>query len=254
MSKTRPLRLYLIRHGESVANVDWREFARTNDQHIALTERGREQARLTGEFLKSYLPGTGASAKETRLWNSPYRRTRDTAAAIKQMAGLCIGDSREDIALVEQQMGLFDGIGMDQWAETFPREHRSFGRHEEGNGNFFGRAPQGESAFDVSLRVRILFPEFHRHYREDGISTVVIVAHGGLLRVLAMQWLHKSPEWYLEQEYSPNAAVRLIEGQTDHGYIFVPEVAGAPGESPVATHEKPHIDAFMDQPESETAA
>lgn len=98
------LRVLLVRHGQSQANVDWGENKRQPDHAIELTDDGHDQARQCGEFLAEYFATTRHSAgagrflhhnvncdylegpkkciKRIRLWHSPYVRTRQTALGI----------------------------------------------------------------------------------------------------------------------------------------------------------------------------
>lgn len=63
-------KFFLIRHGESWANVG---LATTDPRNIALTPRGHEQARQIAAFLKDYTP-------LNLLVTSAYVRTQQTAA------------------------------------------------------------------------------------------------------------------------------------------------------------------------------
>lgn len=85
------MRIFLVRHGMSRANVDWSENRKVADHAIELTEEGKEQAKKAGEFLSTYfykhltqytsdslLGPTRARFPKIRIWNSPYQRTRQT--------------------------------------------------------------------------------------------------------------------------------------------------------------------------------
>lgn len=85
------MRIFLVRHGMSRANVDWSENRRVADHAIELTEEGKEQAKGAGEFLAEYffkhlttyqseaiLGPTRVKFPKIRIWNSPYMRTRQT--------------------------------------------------------------------------------------------------------------------------------------------------------------------------------
>ena len=84
------MQLYLIRHAEAEAGVD--------DAARPLSQRGREQIRQMGRFLRK----NGALAA-TEFWHSPLVRARDTAvrlvkqlklrARLVQVAGLRYSDN-----------------------------------------------------------------------------------------------------------------------------------------------------------------
>src|SRR5688572_6545354 len=46
-----PRRIYIIRHGESIGNVDEKAYAKVPDNKIELTERGKQQASVAGQRL-----------------------------------------------------------------------------------------------------------------------------------------------------------------------------------------------------------
>jgi len=71
-------RLLLVRHGESVGN-QLQRFAVTPD--VPLTDRGREQARTTGEWLRTHHAPRVVST-------SPFARARETAAIIAAVLGV----------------------------------------------------------------------------------------------------------------------------------------------------------------------
>lgn len=97
------MRIFLVRHGQSMANADWNTNKEVADHAIPLSEEGRKQPLAAGAFLsewfESHLLGEPSEATverddrvhrfqsphtipRIRLWHSPYRRTRETAAGI----------------------------------------------------------------------------------------------------------------------------------------------------------------------------
>lgn len=229
------MRIFLVRHGESLGNVDPLVHATTADHAVPLSERGHEQGREAGRRLAAYLaehsgaepggaePGGADRARarpHMRLWVSPYLRTRQTADALQETAGAWITDRVEHVLLCEQQWGLFDGVPEGELAERFPREFAHYDMQARFGGKFWARMPQGESRFDVAQRIHQAFGTFHRDAQAHGIRHLVVICHGVTLRAFVMMWCHLSPEW-LEQEPNPgNAAIRLIERGEDRGYVF----------------------------------
>lgn len=98
-------RIILIRHGESLGNIDERAYVTTADWRIPLTERGREQARSAGKKVASHLAFTDGQAGEPIndskgkifFYVSPYLRTRQTLREIlREVDPECIVGIRED--------------------------------------------------------------------------------------------------------------------------------------------------------------
>ena len=211
------MHIFLIRHGESVANTGENLVRRIPDHLVPLTERGREQARKTGEWLAEYCREKGIDLSRARIWQSPFVRTRETAAEFNEALG--ITDIREDITLTEQQFGLFDAITDEERRTVYPNEYAEYMRQINNFGRFYARLPMGESPFDVAIRVHQFMGTIYRDYEKHGIDTLFVFTHGTTLRTFLLRWFHYSTEWY-EQERNPkNCMIREIIDSTDLGYI-----------------------------------
>lgn len=218
------MRILLVRHGQSLANVDPDVYGHTADHAISLSRPGIVQAAAAGQriadFYDSHPDYSAASPPHVRMWVSPYLRARQTADGIQQAAGHWITDRREHVLLVEQQFGLFDGIPDDELATTHPHAFAHYQKCVQFNGKFWARMPLGESRFDVASRVHQAFGSFQRDREYHGITDLVVVCHGVTLRAFVMMWCHFSPEWFEAEPNPKNGAIRLIEGSTDRGYLF----------------------------------
>jgi 2,3-bisphosphoglycerate-dependent phosphoglycerate mutase len=215
------MRILLVRHGESMGNIDPVVHATTADHAVPLSDRGQEQARAAGEQIARYYETTAAGEKRhVRLWLSPYRRTRETADALAATADPWITDRVEHILLCEQQFGLFDGLTDAQMRERFPHEKTYFDLQCRFGGKFWARMPQGESRFDVAQRIHQAFGTFQRDAVQHGIRDIVVICHGVTLRAFVMMWCHLSPEWFEAEPNPANCAIRLIDHGVDKGYLF----------------------------------
>ncbi len=234
------MRILLVRHGESQANVDRRILKRQPDHSVGLTNVGRQQAERAGIFLGKWFIADGMPAASPlwwtsrhtvtgkfpfRLWVSPYQRTRETAdvlleAMLKDSGAVPESGRREHVALAEQQYGLFDGLSDEELAEQFPKEFGHYKLHESFEGRYWSRYPMGESRYDVSLRVHESFGTFRRDEEKHGIETIVIVAHGTTNRAFLQQWLHHPWEWFESEPNPANCSIRLIDNKEDKGYIY----------------------------------
>jgi 2,3-bisphosphoglycerate-dependent phosphoglycerate mutase len=218
------MKIFLVRHGESLANIHPTIYQKTADFGVPLSGRGLEQAAVAGTKLAEYFLEDHVRSP-IRLWTSPYRRTRETAHQIVQYCRdditdvSLITDCREHINLCEQQFGLFDGIPEEELPQRFPAEHALYRKCEEHGGRFWARMPLGESRFDVAVRVHQAFGTFQRDAEKHGIENIVVVCHGVTMRAFIMQWLHLTPEWFDAEKNPKNCAIRLIDGNEDCGYI-----------------------------------
>ena len=209
-------RIFLVRHGQSLANIDKAVHFNTADHAIPLSDLGHKQAVEAGGYLHRYIGGK----YQCRLWNSPYLRTRQTAEGIERGSTGIIQDRKEHINLCEQQFGLFDGLEDDELAQRFPAEFEYYRKCEADQGRFWARMPLGESRFDVSIRVHQAFGTFHRDCDKYGVDNIIVVCHGVTLRAFVMQWLHLTPEWFDAERNPGNCWIRLIEEGEDKGYIY----------------------------------
>lgn len=102
-----PKRIILLRHGESLGNVDETSYANIPDWKIPLTRRGERQSLKAGEDLLHLCKG------ETLFtYTSPYMRTMETWNIMKEFfnegeADLKLVGTRQEPRLAEQQFGNF---------------------------------------------------------------------------------------------------------------------------------------------------
>ena len=148
--------LYFVRHGESMWNVEDKICGATD---VPLTERGHEQAVMTGrKFVEM-----GLHADE--ILYSPLIRAADTAKHISGITGI---PARVEPRLIEQNFGIWEG--------TSPRNSRAF---FEAKQNFINSFGTGESMFRVAARIYGLLDELKM---SDKIY--MIVAHNGIVRFI----------------------------------------------------------------------
>ena len=219
---TRPLRLFLVRHGQSAANLDQSMNVRLPDHSIQLSPEGHDQARAAGKALADYLSASSSSGP-VRILCSPYERTRQTSAAIEAVLsehGIRY-DKREAVELRELEFGLFDGVPDEDMPLMFPREYEHYNKHVRVSGEFFAQMPQGESRCQVAERVKGVFGTLLRDAvaeRADSIRDFVLVTHGVTLRCIRMQWMHYLWEWFEQQQNPNNASIQVIEGVPGQSY------------------------------------
>lgn len=214
------MRIFLIRHGESIQNTR-ENFTNLPDNKVSLTQKGHEEADQCGKFLKEYCEKNNVNLSNATLFVSPYERTRQTAADINKHLG--IKDIKEDVALIEHQYGLFDNIEEDEQGEKYPDEYKLYQRYYNNEGKFFIKYPQGESPLDVALRARIFIETLYRDIA-GGKEDFFIVSHGTFIRAFLLSYFHYSPEWFNAERNMKNCSVRLIEkidGKNfDRDYIY----------------------------------
>lgn len=192
----RPRRIILVRHGESVGNVDESAYTRVADPKIALTEKGKAQAEECGKRIRQMIDQNELDADwQVYFYVSPYTRTLQTL----QFLGRAFDRSRiagvtKEPRLREQDFGNFQ----DREKMRVEKAVRLL------YGRFFYRFPNGESAADVydritgfreTLRADIDHGRFQPPGQRSQNMNIVMVSHGLTLRVFLMRWY----KWTVEQ-------------------------------------------------------
>ncbi len=189
----------LVRHGESEANVGRASPQELGDHNIALTDRGRAQARAAGVALgRGFLEGA-------QVYCSPYRRTRETLDALCLGAGYERGAAAlrvfEDPRLREVEHGYFDYEAQ--------REDRAL------HGWFYYRFRGGESPADCYDRTSGFLDSLMRQVERKRARRVLIVSHGLTIRCFVMRFLHLTVEEFEALANPGNAAIITI-GPKEH--------------------------------------
>ncbi len=157
--------LYFIRHGET----DWNLAQRyQGQQDIPLNATGRSQAARNGRTLAQAL---GSNATAFDYVASPLVRARETMEIMRREMGLPLDGYRTDDRLREIHYGHWEG---ELWDELKVKDPHGFAQREADR---WGWQPRGgESYRALSERVAAWLADVDRD--------VVVVAHGGVMRVL----------------------------------------------------------------------
>ena len=215
------MRIFLIRHGESVANVNGDLYAHYQDHNVPLSQFGYEQAQEAGRALKDYLAKNPAkNGGKPRFWNSPFKRTRQTLDGILETFGKANVDSiREDALLREQNYGIFGNIrDREVLKREFPHEYKQFQDCWEKQGSYYAVPPQGESVATVADRMRTFINQQVMLNMAAGQEDLVLVAHGVSNRAFEMAFMGHEPEWYHQSKLPGNCDIIKIEGDLETGF------------------------------------
>ncbi len=150
--------MYCIRHGESTYNAQGRVQGHLN---IPLSELGRRQAAAVAEVCQ----GFDAEA----IFCSPLRRARETAEPIAAALALPI---REEPALIEIKVGIFQGHSRDELDQVCPEE---YARWRSGDPDY--AVPGGESRRVLMHRGRAVLESI----AQGDFGRVIVVSHGAIL-------------------------------------------------------------------------
>ncbi|MFG2082322.1 histidine phosphatase family protein [Micromonospora tulbaghiae] len=171
--------LWIVRHGESTANVAATAAETSGAELIDLTHRdadvplsatGEEQARATGRWLA----GLPDSQRPDVAVVSPYLRAVRTAELALDGTGI---PTSVDERLRDRELGILDGLTGHGVTRRYPEEAQRRTRL----GKFYYRPPGGESWTDVALRLRALLGDLRRDH--DG-GRVLLFGHDALVFLL----------------------------------------------------------------------
>jgi broad specificity phosphatase PhoE len=170
--------IWLVRHGESAANViasaaqqkgelqidvAWR------DADVPLSPTGEKQAAALGTWLAEHSHyGVPAAT-----WSSSYLRARQTIEIALAHAGLDIR-TRIDERLRDRELGILDLLTSAGVEARYPDE----AARRRWLGKFYYRPPGGESWADVALRIRSFLQDVDA---DDDNGTVLVVAHDAVV-------------------------------------------------------------------------
>jgi NAD+ kinase len=211
---TLPIDLVLVRHGESEGNVANKrsragdhslftpEFQNRHSAGYRLSNRGREQAKQAGAFLRREFIGTGIVFD--RHITSEYVRAVETAGLL----GISNASWMRDVYLTERVWGDLERYpDNERWAKY----GEALARHDDEP--FFWRPPGGESFLDLSLRVDRVLDTLHR---ECADKRVLLVCHGEVMRAFQVRLERMSQERFRELVLSEESQDTIYNCQIIH--------------------------------------
>lgn len=133
--------IYLVRHGESEANIKKR-FSGITD--VELTKLGMKQAAKAGKKLKD--------KTIHRIFSSPLKRAKNTAEIIADEIGFNKKDIVIENCLIEVDFGIFENLTWEEIVEQYAEESESWIEFKHKY-----KFPKGEGYDDIILRISDFF-------------------------------------------------------------------------------------------------
>ncbi|MCR5756906.1 MAG: histidine phosphatase family protein [Selenomonas sp.] len=180
-------KVIFIRHGQTEWNVTGRYQGQSD---VELTEKGRQQAvQLADNFPVE---------KIDAIYASDLQRAMVTAETIAHKFGLSV---QPEPAFRELSFGQWEGLTYQQIVANWEDAMVNFMQHPD-----IMEIPDGESFPEVQRRAMLRLQELIREH--DG-QTIVVVAHGAVLRTILAAALHM-PLQYLWSIRQFNTAVNIV--------------------------------------------
>jgi phosphoserine phosphatase len=181
--------LFLIRHGESVANKQ--RIYQGQGIDTGLTEKGRQQA----QELKETFDIKTVDA----VFSSPTKRTIETAKCI-------FGTTPEiDPRLIERGMGVWEGEQWDSVQKRWPQEWKEYKTRRN-----FKNIPRAEQTMEMEHRIIDFCTEKIHAFSE---KTVVAVTHYGVIKVILQLLNHHSLEQLQQITIPPTSIITVVFDQ-----------------------------------------
>lgn len=195
-------RLFLVRHGQTPANIDHVWHGHTD---TPLTELGEEQRIKLGGYFHNYLSDVHV------IYSSPLQRARLTAESIAVPGGHQI---KTDPRLMEFGAGDYEGKSFDELRNKLDFIQRV--RDDEHH-----RAPGGESRYEVTQRFVTAVEEFRENHPGENI---VVVAHGLAIAFALSHWIDKDPSKWVNYQMNNTSVTEIclvdveikLLNRTDH--------------------------------------
>jgi broad specificity phosphatase PhoE len=192
------MKIYLLRHGQTAAGLDYNLDLRLPDPK--LDETGIRQAELLGKRLQRY--------PIEAIYSSDLERAKQTAQIINRY-------SETSIVLKSQLREIDMGeIPVAGW-EAYAHYYAAWQKHEADL-----PYPGGEAGADVQKRIREVIDEITARYHHD----VAVMTHGGVIMVMISACLGLGLEKRFRFTPPVNCSISTLVYDSQSGSIKVHQV------------------------------
>ena len=195
----------LVRHGQSVGNLLG---MCCGQKDYPLTEKGHEQAKLTGAYLKEHY-------SIDAIYASSLTRTMQTAAPTGEAFGMEVIPMDD---LMETSGGFLEGLSKKEIAEKYDEIHTAWCKQED-------FCPEGgESRGHMRERVVKCFNELLEKHRGECFA---IFSHWGPIYAIYMTWLEARADLRLptiDQNPITNSSISVGQYDDDGRFVGVSEL------------------------------
>lgn len=181
-------KLFLLRHGETQANIEQRYQGQSQSE---LSELGVSEAKELASFL--------AKEKFSAIYSSPLSRSYETARIIAEKHELTVNQIP---GIIERDYGEWENLKFDEIKRKFPKIYRDWLVNP-------GKTiiPKAENLFTLQKRgVKAIEKIVKKHKNK----TLCVVGHGGINRTILFHYMNIELNnfWRIKQD---NCCVNIIE-------------------------------------------
>lgn len=204
---SKPKSIFILRHGQSIGNIDWRNYLKMKDHEIPLTTTGEEQAIHASKNLKRLI-----GDRTVATYSSHYTRAQQTLKIIHDALETRVKFTRTDPDMRELKwMG--DDLKIDRGIQLDQRKKME---------SFHWANSGGESAKNVHDRMEHVVNRLHEDFKIRKFpETAVLVSHGIAMRVFLMRFLGWPPETYETLDNPDNCKVFQLDLNSKKQYDLI---------------------------------
>ncbi|MGL5279636.1 MAG: histidine phosphatase family protein [Cetobacterium sp.] len=185
------LRIYFVRHGETVWNTLKIFQGRSNSP---LTELGVEQAKKLSQHLKDI--------NFKKVYSSPQDRALQTTR-------LLLGDKDMEITTIDEfqeiNMGKVEGIPREEFEKNYPIEYHNFWNNAM---EYNPSAYSGESYDEILDRVKL---GLEKIIKENDNGDILVISHGVTLKAIFNIINEKGIDEFSKQPVPENTSTTIVE-------------------------------------------
>ncbi|MGL4801049.1 MAG: histidine phosphatase family protein [Cetobacterium sp.] len=185
------LRIYFVRHGETVWNTLKIFQGRSNSP---LTELGVEQAKKLSQHLKDI--------DFKKVYSSPQDRALQTTK-------LLLGDKNMEITTTDEfqeiNMGKVEGIPREEFEKNYPIEYHNFWNNAM---DYNPSAYNGESYEEILHRVKL---GLEKLIKENNDGNILVISHGVTLKAIFNIINEKGIDEFSKQPVPENTSTTIVE-------------------------------------------
>ncbi|MGL5543862.1 MAG: histidine phosphatase family protein [Cetobacterium sp.] len=189
------LRIYFVRHGETIWNTLKIFQGRSNSP---LTELGIEQAKKLSIFLKDI--------EFNKIYSSPQERAMQTTKLI-------LGDRVADITPIDEfqeiNMGKVEGIPREDFEKNYPIEYHNFWHNAV---DYNPSAYEGETYEEILHRVKVGLTKL---ISENSSGNILVISHGVTLKAIFNIINQKGIDEFSKQAVPENTSTTIVEYNED---------------------------------------
>lgn len=214
----KPTNIFVIRHGQSLGNVDKEVYAKTPDYALTLTEEGVAQARVVGQRLREHI-----GFDQFAVYYSPYFRARQTM----EEALLAAFPSLDQVEFAREEARLRE----QEWQGKLGQGYSHVEDERDAFGHFYYRFDGGESCADVEDRVGDFVGTLHRDFAKSAYPRhALIFGHGMTNRLFLKRWFHNTVEEFEMWRNPPNGHIYHLRltGSGKYQLVNPPPLYDAP--------------------------